>query len=527
MVSGGRRSTNSSTGELPQLSQQYRVIKKLGSGGMGEVYLVEHRELGRREAIKVLRRAVARSEQFIGRFRREARATNRLQHPNIVSIYDFGCLPDGRLYLSIEFAEGESLGQVLRRDGWLSVSRSLRLLDQLAGAIDHAHNRGVIHRDLKPDNLIVTRERGGDEVLKVLDFGLAKVIAPDYEDSVCATEQGDLLGTPSYMAPEQFTGKADNPRIDIYAFGCVAFQMLVGEPLFVGRPMAVFHAHVNSPPRRPSEVRYENQIPNELDALVLRCLDKNPDRRFQTGEEVLAALRGVPGYGDGDSGRRSRRSYELLSSSPQPANDFDPVGTDVDPQVTGPKSPNPASLSQARYQTQSALRGLAELLLDLGCSDFRLLIGMADIGELENEVAYQDARLEELTRRGRREEQLSREREATLRFALGELRFDRDQAAAHGQTVTAEVERQIADLDRRLKRLVRGRQQAQLAITDEQVAVAAAVAHKDDELSARYAALQPVIVDIASRYQDQDPVARMCRRLQTTRETLEAVERGR
>src|SRR5688500_10491590 len=174
---------------------------------MGEVYLVEHLGLARKEALKILRSTMDDSPSLVTRFRREARATNRLQHPNIVAIHDFGRLPDGRFYIATEYAEGDSLDRVIARIGVFPVARAVPILIQLADAIDHAHSRGVIHRDLKPANLMLYERRGGDQ-LKVLDFGVAKIIAPDDVDSILATGQGEIFGTPAYMAPEQVVAKA-------------------------------------------------------------------------------------------------------------------------------------------------------------------------------------------------------------------------------------------------------------------------------------------------------------------------------
>jgi len=258
-----------------ELDGRYRILSKVGEGAMGEVYLVEHLGLGRKEALKVLRSSMD-TPSLVTRFRREARATNRLQHPNIVAIHDFGRLPDGRFYIATEYAEGDSLDQVLRRLGVFTVARALPILIQLADAIDHAHSRGVIHRDLKPANLMLFERRGHGDQLKVLDFGVAKIIAPDDVDSILATGQGEIFGTPAYMAPEQVVAKASDPRIDIYAFGCIAFELVTGDPPFVGRPLEVMSNHMWAPPRRPSQARPAADIPRRLDEIILTCLEKAP-----------------------------------------------------------------------------------------------------------------------------------------------------------------------------------------------------------------------------------------------------------
>ena len=198
------------------LHDRWRILAELGRGGMGEVFLAEHIKLGRKEALKVLMPSLAADTQFVARFRREARAVNRLRHPNIIAIYDFGQLPDGRFYLAMEYAHGQSVQKLLKRDDHFDVPRALSVLGQLAYAVHHAHSRGVLHRDLKPDNLILV---GDDETLKVLDFGIAKIVSMDAPESV-ALSTGDMVwGSPRYMSPERVRGVGKDPRSDIYSIG--------------------------------------------------------------------------------------------------------------------------------------------------------------------------------------------------------------------------------------------------------------------------------------------------------------------
>ncbi len=182
------------------LHDRWRILSSLGQGGMGEVFLAEHLELGRKEALKILSPSLAVDPQFVSRFRREARAVNRLRHPNIIAIHDFGQLPDDRFFLSMEYADGESVHRILKREQVLEVPRALHLLGQLAYAVHHAHSRGVVHRDLKPGNLIAV---GDDETLKVLDFGIAKIVASDHAESVALSSTNIVYGTPKYMSPER------------------------------------------------------------------------------------------------------------------------------------------------------------------------------------------------------------------------------------------------------------------------------------------------------------------------------------
>jgi len=277
------------------LQDRWRILSELGRGGMGEVYLAEHIALGRKEALKILKPSLAADPQFVSRFRREARAVNRLRHPNIIAIYDFGQLDDGRFYLSMEYAEGESVYAQLKRSGQFDVPRALHVLGQVAYAVHHAHSRGVVHRDLKPDNLILV---GEDETVKVLDFGVAKIVASDHQESMALSSSNLIWGSPRYMSPERVRGVGNDPRSDLYAIGVMAFELVIGTPPFAGSPDDVIRAHLKQQPAAPSSVRPELGIPPDLDALVLRCMAKKPEERFQSAADLFAALTKVPGYPD-------------------------------------------------------------------------------------------------------------------------------------------------------------------------------------------------------------------------------------
>ena len=274
------------------LDDTYRVLERLGAGAMGEVYLVEHVHIGRREAIKVLRAEMAADPRLASRFRREARAINRLRHPNIIGIYDFGQLPDGRLYLTMEYAAGHPVDEVLRREGRLDLARALHVLHQLAAAIDHAHAHDVVHRDLKPNNMVLVEERGRVDVVKVLDFGLAKVVDA-HRPGDELTLQGELFGTPEYMAPERIAGQVD-PRSDLYAIGCIAYELLTGQPPFTGPRPLVMAAHLQTVPPPPGRV--VDGIPGVLDVIVEQLLQKDPAARMATARQLCAALESVPGF---------------------------------------------------------------------------------------------------------------------------------------------------------------------------------------------------------------------------------------
>ncbi|HET7040152.1 MAG TPA: serine/threonine-protein kinase, partial [Gemmatimonadales bacterium] len=186
------------------IADRYHIVKKLGEGGMGAVYLGEHVKMGRKSAIKVMSSSMAGDPEAIARFNREAANAARINHPNVCAIYDFGDTPDGLIYLAMEFIEGESLGDVLDREGTLPPARAVSVLRQTADALQAAHDLGIVHRDLKPDNIMLSRGRGGADVVKVVDFGIAKAMSGEQGQQV--TRTGLVVGTPEYMSPEQLSG---------------------------------------------------------------------------------------------------------------------------------------------------------------------------------------------------------------------------------------------------------------------------------------------------------------------------------
>jgi beta-lactam-binding protein with PASTA domain len=264
---------------------RYRVLRKLGSGGMADVYLAEDEELGRRVAIKILNDRHANDDQFVERFRREAKNAAGLSHPNIVSIYDRG-EAEGTYYIAMEFLDGRSLKEQLVARGPMPIGDAITYTRQILNALRFAHRKGVVHRDIKPHNVMVDT----DSRLKVTDFGIARAGASQM------TEAGAIVGTAQYLSPEQARGAAVDQRSDLYSIGVVLYEMLTGQVPFTGdTPVEIAMKHLSDTPRPPSTLRPE--IPPDLDMIVLRALAKNPDDRFQTAEEMDAELERVAGGG--------------------------------------------------------------------------------------------------------------------------------------------------------------------------------------------------------------------------------------
>ncbi len=257
---------------------RYRVVRKLGTGGMANVYLAEDQELGRRVAIKMLDDRHSQDEQFVERFRREAKSAAGLSHPNIVSIYDRG-EAEGTYYIAMEYLEGRTLKELLVARGPTPIAVAIDYARQILGAVGFAHRNGIVHRDIKPHNVVVAP----DGRLKVTDFGIARSGASQM------TETGSIIGTAQYLSPEQAKGAPVTPASDIYSVGIVLYEMLTGSVPFTGdTPLEIAMKHLSATPEPASEQRPE--VTHELDSIVLRALAKNPADRYQSAEEMDADL---------------------------------------------------------------------------------------------------------------------------------------------------------------------------------------------------------------------------------------------
>lgn len=275
-------------GAAPRQIGQYRLLALLGTGGMGEVYLAEHRRLKRLCAIKLIRPERTRDAQILARFEREVRATAQLSHWNTVKIFDYGRTDDGTLYYAMEYLPGMNLEEMLQVDGRQPAERVIHLLRQACQALREAHAAGLIHRDIKPANLFVAECGGVYDVVKVLDFGLVKVVAEI--PSARLTQHGALSGTPHFMSPEQASGLDEvDQRSDIYSLGAVAYTLLCGRPPFdSSHPLEVLIAHARDEVRPPSAIWPD--VPVDLENVVLCCLAKKPEDRYQDMHDLEQAL---------------------------------------------------------------------------------------------------------------------------------------------------------------------------------------------------------------------------------------------
>jgi hypothetical protein len=274
------------------LDGRYRIDTVIGTGGMGRVYKAEHTGIGRSVAIKVLHTDLSRNREAAQRFQREALASGRLDHPNIVGVSDFGVLDDGSCYLVMEALEGEPLGKRLEREKQIPWPEALEILRGVLQGLKHAHEKGVVHRDIKPDNIFLA-QKDDESVVKILDFGIAKLRAGSGDDPA-STRAGLTVGTPAYLSPEQAVGGEITPASDLYSASIVLFEMIAGRTPFTEKePLAMLGAHVSRPPPKLVEVAPDLQLPANLEEVLARGLAKVSAERYTNAIEYLGAIDAV------------------------------------------------------------------------------------------------------------------------------------------------------------------------------------------------------------------------------------------
>jgi len=275
------------------LADRYRILRTLGEGGMGRVYLAEHVRMGRLSAVKVMSPALAPTQEAIARFNREAANASRINHANVAAIYDFGETEDGTLYLAMEFVEGKTLTAILRDGGPLVPVRAAELAGQIADGLHAAHHLGIVHRDLKPDNILVTTQHDGREMVKIVDFGIAKTTQQGDQN---VTSLGVAIGTPEYMSPEQIAGEALDARTDLYSLGLVLFNMLTGvlpHPALTSKQSLV--QRLTAKPLTLSEVKPSVPWPPRVQKAIDRALAPEPDDRYSNVLDFARDVRGATG----------------------------------------------------------------------------------------------------------------------------------------------------------------------------------------------------------------------------------------
>jgi serine/threonine-protein kinase len=285
----------------------YIVRRKLGEGGMGLVYVAEHPAIGKRVALKVLHPEFSSQAEIVSRFFQEARAVNAIQHPNIVDVVDYGLIPSPssgeppRVYLLMEYLEGVTLGALIRREAPLSTERTVGIALQIADALAASHHKGIVHRDLKPDNVMIVSRGRHHELVKLLDFGVAKLTGS--ASTTHRTRTGTVIGTPQYMAPEQCEGRTQiDHRADIYGLGIVVYEMLTGRVPFAGDDLGeVLVQQIATPPLAPSAI--DPRIPEHVELVVLKALEKRADHRYAHMTDMALALQDPGRYVETHGGK--------------------------------------------------------------------------------------------------------------------------------------------------------------------------------------------------------------------------------
>jgi serine/threonine protein kinase len=327
----------------------YRIEGVLGRGGMGVVYLAEQPELGRRVAIKVIAPALASDPDYLERFKRESRLAAAIEHPNAIPIYEAGVADEDMPYLVMRYVEGEDLSSLLRREGRLDRRRAAAIVDQIAGALDEAHARGLVHRDVKPANVIVESRRGTEHAY-LTDFGLTREV----DASGGPTATGRWVGTIDYASPEQIKGKPVDARCDVYALGCLLYTTLTGHlPFEREEDVAKLYAHVSEPPPAPSELA--DEVTDELDVVVERAMAKEPDDRYPSagdlGRAALSAATGAPVSQPEHSVATGEAAPVTQPAEPTPTKPSEPPPTEPSrepPPPTRPEQPRPSRAGARR-----------------------------------------------------------------------------------------------------------------------------------------------------------------------------------
>jgi tetratricopeptide (TPR) repeat protein/tRNA A-37 threonylcarbamoyl transferase component Bud32 len=381
------------------LENKYEILEKIGAGGMGAVYKARHQLMHRQVAIKMVLAQLSANSMTLKRFTQEARATSQLNHPNILTVFDFGISPSNQPYLVMDFLEGVNFGRVLEETRQIPIPRAIGIFLQVCAALGHAHQKGIVHRDLKPSNIMLIELDGQPDFVKVLDFGIAKVLSSVDGETDNLTRTGEVFGSPLYMSPEQFRGKSLDARSDIYSLGCVMYRSLAGICPVTGKDvLECMYKHVNESIPPFSVTAPEAEVPERLESIIMKALAKDPEERYASMNDLRADLEMcAEELALGPLGPAFLRSSNFTASDPAlmafPSGTYRSVGlgapapqalnagieTPVNNQGATPGSPHAAAEAavQAAAQAQdAALNKTAPQMLPAGGS----------IGEIETPV---------------------------------------------------------------------------------------------------------------------------------------------
>jgi serine/threonine protein kinase len=345
------------------VADRYHILKKLGEGGMGTVYLAEHVKMGRKSAVKVMNPGMGEDPDAISRFNREAANASKISHPNVAAVYDFGETSDGLIYLAMEFIEGPSLTKVIQDHGALPPERAADITRQAAEALSVAHDMGIVHRDLKPDNIMIARNRDGSDCVKVVDFGIAKAANNEAQK---VTKTGMVVGTPEYMSPEQLAGDKLDGRSDLYSLALVAFNMFTGKlPFPAESAQEAMILRLTESPKTLAEMRPEVSWSPEVQAIMDRALAREADGRYGSAHEFGQELARAVGKMDTHAAMTSAGTHVMSAAAAAPAGGTSKLKTVPQTRMsdaTPPKSITP----QPMQSTPAPARSKTPMLIAAG-----------------------------------------------------------------------------------------------------------------------------------------------------------------
>lgn len=469
-----------------RLGVQLTVAKRLARGRLSVLYAGVHPVLARRFAIKVLSPGLTKDENVQWRLRRTIREASTVEHPNVVSLVDFGQLEDERFYVVMDFVRGTQLTKALTQEGHLPVQQAVPLLIQLAQALEAAHRLRVVHGDVKPNNIILVEQPNGETMLKLHDFAITMALSgqPTEEDPLGHLR---IYGNMDYLSPEQINNARVDGRADIYAYGAVAYRILAGEPPFVGDTEEVMIGHRTREPVPPSRRVGAHEVPPELDAIVLRCLEKNPADRFKSMDEV---------------------AHELVALAPKEEAAVEEEITGrwkLPPELEEAEEPLPESPAKLRQLFYDTMLELGELSVAEGAAPTDLqqeLVALKEVKDQAAGVAAQAAVLENRFEDIRRQ---LREQESTLRYAIIDINLAKsDTKEPKSEEALREMETQIAELERQLTDLGQQRSERFAALNEELQKNRDVIKAHEQQLAVHYRHLYAFLDDARQHLQSDD-----------------------
>lgn len=494
--------------EAAKLNQTLTVAKRIGRGRLGVVYAAVHSVLARRFAVKVLRPALTRAEVVQQRLRHMIREASQVEHAHVVSLVDFGQLPDQRFYLTMDFVRGIQLSKVLERDGRLPIDRALPILIQTAEGLAAANRQRVAHGDLKPSNVMLVDDSvGSEEAVRIIDFRLSPALsAGPQEDDPLA----HLLtyGGVDYLSPEQIAGRTWDARADIYALGCLAYRMLTGQPPFVGDAAEVAQAHRNRDPVPPSRRSGGESVSTALDGIVLRCLEKKPGDRFKSMDELVWELSGLMPRAT----PVSQEEEEITGRWEIP---------EIEDEDEGEEEALPESPGRLRRLFYETIFELAETVVDEDVATDDLQQQYTDLQMVRDEATRLAAQAELAENRFEDIRRELRERESTLRYAIIDLNLAKSDTKGKSRAGRSaeDLDFQISELERSLTQLERQRRDRFAALNSELQEVRDQLKKMEHTMAVHYRRLYAELDEVRSSVITQE-ARNLYRRLERCRIAL-------